>query len=801
MDALNFVDVAKLINRIGTVSIPELPTEEEKGQWAAHDSAVQIGGITGALKIIYLFADATTDGTRRARSLCKPDLKSGIQVIYADSLMARNRGVIESFKDRAASVLGLTDYFRSFIRTQTESYVRKIRALDFKDYVDPDIKVSGGFSRKVPNPAFSYLVDPDLKSSQFSGTLGVLLGEPGQGKTFMSRYLADACAAKGTIPIYVHSEQWSRMQQDELSSLWKTIVHSFRYFESPIGWVDGAEEQFLRVALRTGLFRIIFDGFDEFVLWNKGTIDAIETIRNLQALSDATGTRILVSSRTSFWETEIADEEGIGARPRHIFKIQPFDDNNARKYFKRRFPTEDQKQRDAFELFRQLSNRVGTQSTGFVGRGFFLFLIADLVARGFTADTLQFDGRTVFKWMAEALCEREKRRQNLPISAREQLEAISNFAEFVVRGEPSNSDTLSLVIQAASSLSPREADSLVAPSGKIKDHPLLHRDTVTGQWGFVQEQIRYNLLADRVIALCAGTGQANELSNLIKSRRFDLQLQSDVAFAMVEQIFEGRTPVAAELEFGRIIGALLQARDQVSGGEDNAAAFAAAVALLATNRLHGKGAAHLDRTQSLRSMFPKGQLSGLFFTGTLARFDFSESVFEDCTFHQVAWANCEFSAKTRFVRCKFIGGSITACSDFGLSAISDTCNIDSEARAVLDAEAIRAGRRNYTQDDLRSDLTCLAIKFVPKDGLGTKSVEERSLGRGTISNSIHKDEVIDAFKRQVVELHVLSGGGHGYHAREEAKSSLMHFATNGIYTGKLADAFEELSAKLLKGRQ
>jgi hypothetical protein len=782
------------------VHIPETPSEQQAGQWALHLGTVQIGGIKSEIKVLYLYADANQDGTRRARTICsKSSNKSTIQVVYADSLHTRNRSVIDSFKDKAGSVLGLTEYFSSFFRTQTDNYIKKIRSLNFKNYVDPHIEVAGTFTRKVPNPALSFLLDPDTASSRFSGTLGVLLGEPGQGKTFMSRYLADACANKRTIPIYVHSEQWSRMQSDELTSLWKTIVHSFRYFESPIGWIDGAEEEFLRVALRTGLFRIIFDGFDEFVLWNKGVVDAIDTIGSLQSLSNATGTRILISSRTSFWESEVVDEDGFDDKPHHTFRIKPFDENQAQAYFERRFANETATQKGAVQLFRKLRQKVDSRSMEFVGRGFFLFLIADLVERGFSTDSLPLQNQTVFNWMAEALCEREKRRQDLPLTAREQLEAISNFAEFVVRGEAPTSETLALVVEAASDISAEDAGALVAANGKLKDHPLLQRDPITGYWRFVQEQIRYNLLAELVIRLCTEANRYVELGKLVLANSFDLQLQADVAFAVVEQIFETNTDPANVTKLQQIIEALLELR---GGSEENmtpehASSFATAIALMTTNRVHGKGSGHADRASFLVSMFPKGDLKDLFFSGSLARFDFTGVTFEDCVFHQVSWANCRFSIQSRFSRCRFVGGSIVACQDFGLSDFS-MCQFDADAKTVVNAEMIRAGRRAYSIEDLRSDLNCLISKFIPKDGLGVKSVEERSLDRGIISSSVHKDEIIEGFKRIFLDSHVLSGPGrNGFHVKDEAKQSFLYFSTNGVYTGPIKQFFDEIGVRFL----
>lgn len=805
MDILNFADVAKLVNRIGTVHIPETPSDLEQGQWALHIGTVQIGGITNEIRVLYLYADATMDGTRRARTICtRSGAKSTIQVVFADSLITRSRTVVDSFSDKAASVLGLTAYFTSFFRTQTENYLKKIRLLDFKNYVDPQVQVAQTFTLKVPNPALSFLLDPETSGNYFNGTLGVLLGEPGQGKTFMSRYLADACASRRTIPIYVHSEQWSRMQPDELTSLWKTIVHSFRYFESPIGWIDGAEEQFLHAALRTGLFRIIFDGFDEFVLWNKGAVDAIDTIRSLQSLSDTTGTRILISSRTSFWESEVVDEEGLDDKRHHIFRIKPFDENNAQRYFARRFGDSDAKQKDALRLFRDLRQKVDSSSMEFVGRGFFLFLIADLVERGFSAGSLQLQNQTVFNWMAEALCEREQRRQDLPLNAREQFDAISDFAEFVVRGEAPSAETLSLVLQGASDISPDEASALAASTGKLKDHPLLQRDPVAGTWRFVQEQIHYNLLAERLIDLCNDSARSVELSNLVTASRFDLQLQADVAFAIVEQIYEINDQSAGGTKLRQIIAALLDLKKAVSHGVDNenASSFSTAIALIATNRVHGKGSSHVDRANFLVSMLPNNDLKGLFFSGSLTRFDFSGLRFEDCIFHQVSWANCKFSMQSTFARCRFIGGSVVACQNFGLADFGNMCHLDSDAKVTINSEIIRAGRRSYSEDDLRSDLNSLIFKFIPKDGLGLKSVEGRSLERGTIGNSINKERIIEAFKRTVLEEHVLSGqSGSGYHVTDDAKQSFLYFSTNNVYTGSLKHLFDELRRRILESEK
>ena len=96
------------------------------------------------------------------------------------------------------------------------------------------------------------------------------------------------------IPIIIDSTQWQSLTVEDLSSLSKTITHSFRHFNAPIGWIEGHEEEFLIVTLKAGMFRIVFDGFDEYVLRNRGTVRPAEVLEALTKLADPTGARIVI---------------------------------------------------------------------------------------------------------------------------------------------------------------------------------------------------------------------------------------------------------------------------------------------------------------------------------------------------------------------------------------------------------------------------------------------------------------------------------------------------------------------------
>lgn len=53
--------------------------------------------------------------------------------------------------------------------------------------------------------------------------LDVLIAEPGQGKTYLSQYIAQRVARMGKIPLLVSSDQWVNMSESDLGSLAKRL--------------------------------------------------------------------------------------------------------------------------------------------------------------------------------------------------------------------------------------------------------------------------------------------------------------------------------------------------------------------------------------------------------------------------------------------------------------------------------------------------------------------------------------------------------------------------------------------------
>ena len=184
--------------------------------------------------------------------------------------------------------------------------------------------------------------------------------------------------------------------------------------------------------------------------------------------------------------------------------------------------------------------------------------------------------------------------------------------------------------------------------------------------------------------------------------------------------------------------------------------------------------------------------TGLYFSGTLSRFDLTAAEFVRCRFDGATWANCDFGPATRFTDCVFHGGGMTYCRGFGDARLLRPQH-DIEAQMWIRGQQIVAGRHRYAADDLRADMTAVVKKFIGRSGLTTKSVVERNLFAGPVGASRHRNEIVDVFKRLVIVRHVISGASDdGYAVRPEAEEAVRFFAANNVFTGRLDEAYRSL---------
>ncbi len=433
---LDFKEVAGLINASGVTEIViDKPIKSQKNKWSFYKGHNRLPHFTYNFFVLYFHAEATKESIDKAFYSLKKYTKSKIQVVFAPSM--RQHVYLEEVFKECAGIRNTNAYLASFIQEQTRAYLNKLKELEPAYFIQPSYDTPSGIRAKIPNPLM-LLLDKDGVDI-FRGALGILVAEAGQGKTYTTQFLASALCEADQIPIYINSRQWVKLTADDLSSLWKTIAHSFKFYNTPISWMEGNEKEFIRVTLKGSIFRLIFDGFDEYILWNHGKVNPHETLKLLLDLAQTHGAKILITSRTSFWDSDISKSEFDTHQWQSLlrYEIIPFDENSARNYFAGRFPDSSDKEERAVNIFRRLKSADTTDARGsFIGRGFIIALIADLVDRTKINPPSVRSNVTIMKWLMEALCIREQERQQLAINSEEQLTIFREFAEHIASVPP-----------------------------------------------------------------------------------------------------------------------------------------------------------------------------------------------------------------------------------------------------------------------------------------------------------------------------------------------------------------------------
>ncbi len=251
--SFDFAEIIQLLNHSKNISIESTPTASADGRWTIHRGRYSVHTSTSAFEVLYLGSGATHSDIDAAAEHYTPGLT---QVVYASSLDRRRRKYHrERFPESAGQFWSMKEYLRSFIREEVDAYLKQLKSLATPFYTEPPMETPLGTTGKRPNRLLDFLRSPRFEDEADEG-LSVLLGEPGQGKTYMSQFLVSTLAGSTLVPIYISSAQWESMPRDHLGSLQKTITHSFRHFESPIAWVEGQEERFLRATLKADRIRL-----------------------------------------------------------------------------------------------------------------------------------------------------------------------------------------------------------------------------------------------------------------------------------------------------------------------------------------------------------------------------------------------------------------------------------------------------------------------------------------------------------------------------------------------------------------
>ena len=298
MKALTFPEILDLLNEVLLARFPVEPILEIDGVLAIYEGSYFLSnGDEISARVLYIHSAASERSIRQA--LRKTEVPAHTEVVYPPSASIP-ANAIDWRGLGAKKVVDSKGFLIAFMRVELGKYRTELRALLHDDLEKPTVETPSGFKVRIPNPLELFLGESQEREDQ--GQIAVLLAPAGHGKTYLSEWVAGRLAAtdERVLPIFVSAKQWAGLAKAGGASLEEIICNSFRAFGCPVRWAEGKERKFLRVALGLGVFRLIFDGFDEFALQSTSRTSTRDALSALVALASDTGARMLVTARTGF---------------------------------------------------------------------------------------------------------------------------------------------------------------------------------------------------------------------------------------------------------------------------------------------------------------------------------------------------------------------------------------------------------------------------------------------------------------------------------------------------------------------
>lgn len=794
--SLSFDELCELVISLGNQAIQRTAerTHEVEGKlhWAIHSAAVSAGTLKFAYEILYVASECSLDSLERAQLYCRDRPSNVRQVVYANSLLKKRSFEAPLKALGRGAPQAVKAFLLSAFQHHIDAYVLELKKLDTEHFIQPTWTVTDHGSKSSP---IDYLRHVTIGEAS-EGRLGVITGEPGQGKTFLTWKLVQLALAAEIVPIYVTSEQWANMSPIDQENLSAVIAYSFRSMGVALDIPPDKADRFIEIFLKAELFAVIFDGFDEYVFRNHARTSGQEALNDIFALCKSTDAPILITSRTTAWLDLVQDVPG---RDCIRWSLAPFESAQARRYFDSRFPRPATKLSEhATQLFTIAKKQSSTHSgPDLVGRGFFLPLLYELVSNSGTVlqTTNELDGMSPTHWIVNELCKREEERQKIGAGDWQlrllKRVAVKQFSNVLV-----SPHQLAAWLRELGRTAPDIAKLIGDPSssvavGRLFHHPLLKFANDQTGWQIPYASIVHYLLAECLLERLESTERTTLELFLEETKLRESALVTKDVLSCVLDLVREKYGADAYRQIAKVVAKNLTDSDApIYAASLQLRWLCTSICVAAVDQLH-RDASPTERVIALEKMYPQFNSPDAVFSGHLVGYDLSDKTFSGSTFDNVVWVSCRFNGRTSFVNCEFIGGQVVTCTGFGTANFSVDSRFDDQANACISRERIRAKTKNYTEAELVLDVKRVLAKLLPVEGQ-TPRVKGAVLLHGTIGLFHVHQSALQIIGRHLADELSLEGKPNVYRLRSSVRAVVTYSRGNAPFTGVVKQTYNEL---------
>ncbi|MBF0189990.1 MAG: NACHT domain-containing protein [Magnetococcales bacterium] len=578
------------------------------------------------------------------------------------------------------------------------------------------------------------------------------------------------------IPIYLESAYWKDVNFKSVNGLWEIINHAINQI-----CLFQISEDVFEYCLKAGHVCFIFDGFDELCENSEGMIQPSEVLMKLYSIVSDSNAKILLSSRTMYWQSAIS-RINDGDSKFYDISLASFNKQQATQYLKKAVAAEDYSKALMFYgkliSFNKPTTKGGPRSQ-FVNLPICVSMIAEYVnSGGIYGDDL--DGEPSVWSILNMMCEREKVRQGLLCSSEQQLVNFTDIAMYVVED---------------SVLSNEFSEEVVLISGfdeedvcKMSDHVLLIKQQsgmYRFKWSFLQSCFVARYVYDVLINV--------RKNNFYKIESIVRHVDGNVCEHILE-MFGNEFPEVGLVAYYNWGASRQYKNDNKSIIFKLLNLYYIGNNLLSKKEKTHKIMSHLGVVDSFN-----GEIVGLTVDGEMADLDISNLTFVRCVFINLTINRSYANENTVFKSCIFRNGiTIDINNNCGWSKVQIIdCDLDEATRMSLYRLLDNKDRSRENIHNIVIQLIEEALRKFWVNGRA-KSVEKGNIIRGGFDRLPHHGEVIDQMcKSKIISPVSISGTTDGgYVLNRESMYDVQKFIDARQLMGSVKKMHDSLIEKL-----
>ena len=719
-------------------------------------------------QFLYLKTRCTTADLRIAAA--EVDAKISTHVVAPPSLPISDRE-IRSIVGSVASISSQRDLVWQKLGTIFNHYRASQSDLPVEEHFVSPRAVEKDVGATLLDRLVNYMSGRDRAEDH---QLLVLSAHAGVGKTTVARYLTqqlmNRAARYKTLPLYIEAEHWRKLDLTRVDHLWDVFFTSLREVAPDLT----LSERLLRHALQQGYVSFVFDGFDE--LCAHDSFDPVEVLRELAEIAAESEARILLTTRTLFWDARVTS---VPENTR-VWRMNSFNVQQAKDYFHKRLGDRSRRNTVALDLYSSLRRgsatppeRRGSVRAQFINLPLCVRMIADFVLDDGREVETSLD-QPVIQRVLRAICRREIARQRLVTSEDNQLYALQDVATtYHDELNPQfGIEDLFLSVNGFSQIDQK----------KLVDHALLERSTHEGH--AEKYQLRYDFLGPHLRAVAIARWILDEPIE---------KVPPDEILRIMEREADGKGHVLEQIaHFLTVddIGQLTERIEHIPARTRQAASFLFHVSQALVGGLKEKS----ERTDALFfGGVSKGVrvVTGWTVRGLIEGLDLSGVRFVNCQFVDVMFKNCVSDDNTVFAVCTFEGDlRFDKEKAFGTVKLEDC-----RARYPADIAWGRVLKRESGDySDSANEILRIALRKFWRNGRVKRTLRKADWKKGGLGRSNEAKRVLNVMLRAGLLQEIqISGADEGGIAFDDASiPDLQNYMDNQQLSGKIAVAHKAL---------